>query len=309
MFFLYYVVEKGNQLGIYNDLATVFQYNKGWEGPFKVTSFDKLKEARKHITNTNIPKKVIQNSIKKTDKLFIYVDGSYMQSKNLYGIGVVIVEGEKIVSEQAIQIKNQTQKIQLHEWYAVYEGLKAIKHFTFSKAILYTDSLTICSIFNGSNTKIKQKSKSAYLNIASLLKNNEKKISIRHIKSHKGNFYNERADFLAGIAAEKNENISNTPITVSQPFSTMSSTHIQQLSSKDKDSIVYIESLIKKSQLPIENSWVCWDSFCNTLNKLISLDNKTFKFGKLKKNNIFLDKFEIKTINNIVHIRKKTHRG
>ena len=138
-------------------------------------------------------------------KVSIYTDGSSKGNPGCGGYGVVLLYGghRKEISEGFRLTTNNRMEL-----LAVIVGLEALKSFN-KKIVIYSDSKYVVNavekkwLFNWQKTNFKKKkNKDLWLRFLKIYK----KYSVRFvwIKGHSEIVENERCDFLAVQAAEKN---------------------------------------------------------------------------------------------------------
>jgi ribonuclease HI len=135
------------------------------------------------------------------NKILIYTDGACKGNPGPGGWGVVIIENNK-ETELYGKENNTTNNIM-----ELTAPIKALEYFKSKKnIIIYTDSnyvkLGITDWINKwkknnwlNSKKIAVKNKSYWMTLDKL--NHFHNIDWRWVKAHNGDFYNERADFLA----------------------------------------------------------------------------------------------------------------
>ncbi len=189
----FYAVKKGKQVGIYNTWAECKKQVDGYSGAV-YKSFVTKEEAETFISDE---KKVISE-----DGLIAYVDGSYNIKTKEYGYGCVILEGQKVIKElygkgnheDYVSMRNVAGEIFGSEVaidYAIKHGYKAIYiYYDYEGVQKWADGLW-------------KANKIGTQRYQSIIKEFRKKIAIQFIKvlAHSGDFYNERADYLAKKAA------------------------------------------------------------------------------------------------------------
>ena len=203
----YYAIAKGKS-GIPKIVETWTECQKeviGCKGA-KYKSFASKEEAEKFISiheNGGSFEEVKGNEEVKDDLIYIYVDGSFMVSKENYSYGFLVVTNDEILYEdngvgydkEAIAIRNVSGEVE--------GAMKAIEYAIengYKDIVLCYDYQGIESWALGTwkrNNRITQ-------NYNEFMQEKFKLIKVRFkkIKGHSGNKFNDRADILAKKALE-----------------------------------------------------------------------------------------------------------
>ncbi|HAT4167864.1 ribonuclease H1 domain-containing protein [Clostridium perfringens] len=203
----YYAIAKGKS-GIPKIVETWTECQKeviGCKGA-KYKSFASKKEAEKFISiheNGGSFEEVKGNEEVKDDLIYIYVDGSFMVSKENYSYGFLVVKNDEILYEdngvgydkEAIALRNVSGEVE--------GAMKAIEYAIengYKDIVLCYDYQGIESWALGTwkrNNRITQ-------NYNEFMQEKFKLIKVRFkkIKGHSGNKFNDRADILAKKALE-----------------------------------------------------------------------------------------------------------
>lgn len=203
----YYAIAKGKS-GIPKIVETWPECQKeviGCKGT-KYKSFTSKDEAEKFISiheNGGSFEEVKGNEEVKDDLIYIYVDGSFMVSKENYSYGFLVVKNDEILYEdngvgydkEAIALRNVSGEVE--------GAMKAIEYAIengYKDIVLCYDYQGIESWALGTwkrNNRITQ-------NYNEFMQEKFKLIKVRFkkIKGHSGNKFNDRADILAKKALE-----------------------------------------------------------------------------------------------------------
>lgn len=129
--------------------------------------------------------------------IICYTDGSYRQSKNSGGIGIIWIYKDKIVKEFSKRYENSTNNIM--ELMAIYGALKSIKK-PINSFKIYSDSQYSIGVITNETWKPKK-------NVALINKIKEQlqvtqqlvmtPIEFLYVKGHNKDKFNERVDYLA----------------------------------------------------------------------------------------------------------------
>lgn len=129
--------------------------------------------------------------------IICYTDGSYRQSKNSGGIGIIWIYKDKIVKEFSKRYENSTNNIM--ELMAIYIALKSIKK-PINSFKIYSDSQYSIGVITNETWKPKK-------NVALINKIKEQlqvtqqlvttPIEFLYVKGHNKDKFNERVDYLA----------------------------------------------------------------------------------------------------------------
>ncbi|MFR4492436.1 MAG: viroplasmin family protein [Clostridium perfringens] len=203
----YYAIAKGKS-GIPKIVETWTECQKeviGCKGA-KYKSFASKEEAEKFISiheNGGSFEEVKGNEEVKDDLIYIYVDGSFMVSKENYSYGFLVVKNDEILYEdngvgydkEAIALRNVSGEVE--------GAMKAIEYAIengYKDIVLCYDYQGIESWALGTwkrNNRITQ-------NYNEFMQEKFKLIKVRFkkIKGHSGNKFNDRADILSKKALE-----------------------------------------------------------------------------------------------------------
>ena len=203
----YYAIAKGKS-GIPKIVETWTECQKeviGCKGA-KYKSFTSKEESEKFISiheNGGSFEEVKGNEEVKDDLIYIYVDGSFMVSKENYSYGFLVVKNDEILYEdngvgydkEAIALRNVSGEVE--------GAMKAIEYAIengYKDIVLCYDYQGIESWALGTwkrNNRITQ-------NYNEFMQEKFKLIKVRFkkIKGHSGNKFNDRADILAKKALE-----------------------------------------------------------------------------------------------------------
>ena len=128
----YYAVKLGRQTGIFETWGEAEAQVKGFPNA-KFKSFSSFEEAKSYLEDSN------QSQSSNLVEYEAYVDGSFDKNKNIYGSGVVIVDGDKKYEykhagnrEDYAQLHNVAGELEAAKfvmWYAVDKKIKEITLF------------------------------------------------------------------------------------------------------------------------------------------------------------------------------------
>ncbi|NGT12515.1 ribonuclease H1 domain-containing protein [Clostridium perfringens] len=203
----YYAIAKGKS-GIPKIVETWTECQKeviGCKGA-KYKSFASKEEAEKFISiheNGGSFEEVKGNEEVKDDLIYIYVDGSFMVSKENYSYGFLVVKNDEILYEdngvgydkEAIALRNVSGEVE--------GAMKAIEYAIengYKDIVLCYDYQGIESWALGTwkrNNRITQNYNEFMQEKFELIK-----VRFKKIKGHSGNKFNDRADILAKKALE-----------------------------------------------------------------------------------------------------------
>ncbi len=175
----------------------------------KYKSFQSREEAEKFIALHLGGGEIACNEVKgneediNDDRIYIYVDGSFMVHKGNYSYGFLVVKNNEILFEKN-GIGHEEEAIALRNVSGEVEGAMKATEYAISKG--YKD-IVLCYDYQGieswalgtwkRNNKITQ-NYHAFMQE----KFNEINIIFKKIKGHSGNKFNDRADILAKNALE-----------------------------------------------------------------------------------------------------------
>lgn len=187
----YYAVKNGREKGIYKTWAECQKQIHGFKNA-SYKSFTSLEEAKAFIEEKKeMPQ--MENG------LIAYVDGSFNAKKKVYGYGVVLIEGQKVIKrlyghgdqEDCLSSRNVAGEI-----FGSLTAVKyAVEHPEYDGIVIYYDYMGIEKWAVG-EWKANKKLTQYY---ASKMAEYRKQIPIVFMKveAHTGDFYNEEADKLA----------------------------------------------------------------------------------------------------------------
>lgn len=223
----FYAVKQGKNPGIYTNLFEVFnnldinRKRRGYEVyknenharkymGYPVMSDDADGGSLKGLIDYSF-NEIKDNSIKKykgnlkDNSCIAYVDGSYNFNKKVYGAGVVFITKDKIYTKK----ESYTDKYKKYtnvsgEVLAAIIAIDTAIDFGFTNITIYHD-MSLPSLNNGGK-RPKSKIMKMYLNylesVRCLIQCKFKKV-----KAHSGNYYNEKADHLAGLSTGINRHV------------------------------------------------------------------------------------------------------
>lgn len=186
----YYAVKAGNNPGIYESWSDCEKEVRGFKGAI-YKSFSSLEEAQAFL-------KEEKKNMTFSHGLVAYVDGSFNAKKGVYGYGVVLLEGQKVVK----QIYGKGE-------HSDYVGMRNVAGEIFGSevAIEYAidhgyDGIAIYYDYEGIEkwaTGLWKANKPGTINYQKNIKAYREKIQILFYKvlAHSGDTYNEMADALA----------------------------------------------------------------------------------------------------------------
>lgn len=133
--------------------------------------------------------------------LTVYVDGSYNKDTKVYGYGMVIIDGDNISYRQGGDIDREGV------WNIAGEvkGAENAVRYALENGC---DRLTVCHDYQGiqkwadGEWKAKKKISKDYVECIREARGKGLEICFQWIKGHSGNPWNEKADRLAGEAAD-----------------------------------------------------------------------------------------------------------
>lgn len=185
----YYAVKKGRKTGIYTTWQECKEQVDGYSGAI-YKSFALKQEAENFLND--------KASSKNIDGLIAYVDGSFNVKKKEYGYGCVLIDGQKVIQElygkgnheDYVSMRNVAGEIfgsEVAIQYAIEKGYQAI--------YIYYDYEGIQKWADG----VWKANKIGTQRYQKIIKEFRKSIYIEFIKvlAHSGDYYNERADYLA----------------------------------------------------------------------------------------------------------------
>lgn len=131
----------------------------------------------------------------------IYTDGAYSFSKEQMGIGIVIINDDKIKKDYSRMIKGGTNN--MAELIAIIVALRSVKE-PVNKVTIISDSMYCIGTITKNwkrkkNIKMWQRFDKQYEQTLNLCPN----IEFKHIKGHNGDKWNEYCDFLATTASNR----------------------------------------------------------------------------------------------------------
>lgn len=214
----YYAVLKGRTTGIFTDWNSTQLSVGGYSGAAH-KSFKTRREAEEFLgisksdsvknDLTKIQVKEIKDS-PSTDFLKVYTDGSHSAGNG--GVGIVIVgSGDVVIKELSIKVAEYPTTNQRAELYGIYLTMFNIFTMSSKNVEIITDSEYSVNIYNNwihnwikNNWKTSSgeevKNSDIIIKTHDLLKKCEKegiKITIKWVKGHSTNYFNNLADKLA----------------------------------------------------------------------------------------------------------------
>lgn len=189
----FYAIKVGKKTGIFTTWEETSRLVKGYPGA-KYKSFPTKAEAQNYLEAPKV-----------TDDFSGYsafVDGSFNKGKQQYGSGVVILKNGEVVDELSIPGNDATFLDSFQIAGEVIASLEAIKwavDHQLDKIIIHYDYQGIESWAVGdwkTNKPISQFYKKEFDQVSRNIS-----VSFVKVKGHSGDKYNDRADYLAGMAA------------------------------------------------------------------------------------------------------------
>ncbi|SDQ64304.1 ribonuclease H family protein (plasmid) [Carnobacterium viridans] len=188
----FYAVRTGRKTGIFETWHACELQVKGYPGS-QYKSFQNRLEAEEYLDNSTIEKTESPGTA-----LHIYVDGSYSKAQNRAGFGCVFVKNDTILKEVSLEtpiISNDNLWNVSAEIAGVLYAVEwCVKKEVPSVTIFY-DYEGLSSWYDGSWKANKQTTKNYVKKMNELKKHIN--ISFSKVKAHSGDFFNEKADFLA----------------------------------------------------------------------------------------------------------------
>jgi len=189
----FYVVRKGRKKGIYFSWSECQKQVHGYSGA-EFKSFDNYPDAQKYLDGGV---KIIQNT-KELEGLVAYVDGSYNEKTIEAGFGCVLLEKNEIVEELLGSLelnRSENSRNVEGELQAAVESVQWAIENNYEKITIVYDYTGIEKWVTGEWKTRKALTRSYAVKMMGL----KKLISIDFVKvkSHSGEQYNERADYLA----------------------------------------------------------------------------------------------------------------
>lgn len=193
----FYVVRKGHKTGIFNTWKECQEMTKGFKGA-EFKSFTNLEEAKNYLNkNNNTLEEFIQN------KLYVYVDGSYNESENIVGYGLVAVINGKEIHRDFNGFKDHPHNKSRNVFGEILGAVEAIEFALRNKY----DEIIIAYDYKGiecwatKEWSAQNEMTQTYVRYIDYIKD---KIKVRFLKitAHTGNTFNEIADELAKKGAK-----------------------------------------------------------------------------------------------------------
>ncbi|MCJ8223667.1 viroplasmin family protein [Bacillus paralicheniformis] len=189
----FYLVSSSKVHGIFTDLSLVKQLVHN-ATDVVIEKYKTQKEAEERLNEIGEVRE------KGTGSASVYVDGSYNASTHLSGYGFVIsFQGKIVYEEKGASLCHNDLKHVNGEIEAVINGIMKSIELGFKKVVIYYDFMgTSLWALRGSRSK-----KSDIVFVADQYKafveraRNYIDISFIKLKSHSGDYFNDRADFLA----------------------------------------------------------------------------------------------------------------
>ena len=147
----------------------------------------------------------------KRKRISIFTDGSCLGNPGKGGYCAIIRNGRKHRAITGSVPHSTSNRMELR---AVIEGLSAIPHG--SAAMIFSDSSYVVSAINEGRLAIWQqngwrriktgepiKNADQWLVLCGIIRDNNLDVKFVKLKAHKANYYNNRADYLARMAAQE----------------------------------------------------------------------------------------------------------
>ncbi len=188
---MYYAVKNGRKTGIFESWEECSAQIKGFSGAlFK--KFKNYNDALLFMENS----KTVDNVVEDLKGLHAYIDGSFSQTKQETGYGVVIILDEEVIhtikgsSKKYVEMRNVAGELfaaSIAVKWAVDKGYKEITlHHDYSGIAAWAEN----------KWKTKQEGTINYKNYMDSLKD-KIKVNFIKVKGHSGDKYNDMADKLA----------------------------------------------------------------------------------------------------------------
>lgn len=195
----YYAVKRGRKVGIYTSWDECRKQVEGFSGAV-YKSFAEYEAAVRYVQGEQKQKESQQKDSDKEYGVYAYIDGSYDDSKKVYGSAILLfVDGEKIIHKFAdnklelANLRNVAGEIEAAKYvmqYAYDNGIKQIK--------IYYDYAGI-EMWAKKNWKANLDYTREYVDFYDKIEKNVD-ITFCKVKAHTGDKYNEEVDILAKSA-------------------------------------------------------------------------------------------------------------
>ncbi len=194
----YYAVKKGRKAGVYLTWPECQEQVIGYKGAI-YKSFDNMSDAHDFINNNKLKKRNIES----VDGVYAYIDGSFDREYQIYGSGVVIVDGEN--KYQFKHAGNKEEYAELHNVAGEIEAAKFVMWYAVDKKI---PEITIFYDYQGIESwatgewKANLDYTKDYVEFARKA-STKVKVHFIKVKAHTGIELNELVDSLAKEAIEE----------------------------------------------------------------------------------------------------------
>lgn len=186
----FYAVKEGRKKGIYSTWEECKEQVNGYKGAI-YKSFKSIEEAKSFIEEK-------KTSFNQDNGLIAYVDGSFNIKTKEYGYGCVIILGQKVICElngKGNDLRYVSMRNVAGEILGSLQALKYASNHGYKEICIYYDYEGIEKWANG----LWKANKEGTINYQQEIDKYRQSLTIMFIKvlAHSGDFYNERADFLA----------------------------------------------------------------------------------------------------------------
>lgn len=194
----YYAVKKGRKAGVYLTWPECQKQVIGYKGAI-YKSFDNMEDAYGFLNNNKFRKKNIES----VDGVYAYIDGSFDRAYQIYGSGVVIVDGEN--KYQFKHAGDKGEYAELHNVAGEIEAAKFVMWYAVDKKI---PEITIFYDYEGIESWVTGEWKANldytkdYVEFARKA-SAKVKLHFIKVKAHTGVELNELVDSLAKEAIEE----------------------------------------------------------------------------------------------------------
>jgi len=196
-----YAVKIGRKPGIYHSLTECKKHVNNYPGAL-FGRFDCMETANEFLYGTS-PRKNPHSlpTVDKNTVLHAYIDGSFLESVDKYGYGIVLVVNGTIIDELSGSGSDNPMSNMRNvagELVGAQRAIKYAQKHGYKKLIIHHDYLGVANFYterwvpkNGTTKHYHNycKEKSKHLDI-----------KFKWVKAHTGNEFNERADDLARMA-------------------------------------------------------------------------------------------------------------